>query len=79
MRFTPVMFAKARLAAFSEAGVPEAAPASHAYSASTAYSGATAMIAPAVALPEPNADGSDGRGPVVQRSTRFLRCTTESY
>jgi putative transposase len=41
--------------------------------------GGSAVIAPAVALPEPNADGSDGRGPVVQQCIRFLRCTTESY
>jgi putative transposase len=41
--------------------------------------GGSAVIAPAVALPESNADGSDGRGPVVQQCTRFLRYTTESY
>jgi len=41
--------------------------------------GGSAVIAPAVALPESNADGSNGRGPVVQQCTRFLRCTTESY
>ncbi len=41
--------------------------------------GGSAVIAPAVALPESNADGSDGRGPAVQKCTRFLRCTTESY
>ncbi|MCD2200498.1 transposase [Halobacterium sp. KA-4] len=41
--------------------------------------GGSAAIAPAVALHEPNADGSDGRGPAVQQCTRFLRCTTESY
>jgi IS605 OrfB family transposase len=41
--------------------------------------GGSAVIAPAVALPESNADGSDGRGPAVQQCTRFLRCTTESY
>ncbi len=41
--------------------------------------GGSAVIAPAVALPESNADGSDGRGPGVQQCTRFLRCTTESY
>jgi predicted site-specific integrase-resolvase len=37
------------------------------------------LIAPAVALSESNADGSDERGPVVQQCTRFLRCNTESY
>ena len=41
--------------------------------------GGSAVIAPAVAVPKSNADGSDGRGPVVQQCTRFLRCTTESY
>jgi IS605 OrfB family transposase len=41
--------------------------------------GGSAVIAPAVAVPESNADSSDGRGPVVQQCTRFLRCTTESY
>ncbi|PSQ41791.1 transposase [Halobacteriales archaeon SW_5_68_122] len=41
--------------------------------------GGSAVIAPAVAVPESNADGSDGRGPVVQQCTRFLRHTTESY
>jgi putative transposase len=41
--------------------------------------GGSAVIAPAVALPESNADSSDGRGPTVQQCTRFLRCTTESY
>ena len=41
--------------------------------------GGSAVIAPAVAVPESNADGSDGRGPAVQQCTRFLRCTTESY
>ena len=41
--------------------------------------GGSAVIAPAVALPESNADGSDGRGPAVQQCTRFLRCTTENY
>ncbi|MBX0305727.1 zinc ribbon domain-containing protein [Haloarcula salinisoli] len=41
--------------------------------------GGSAVIAPAVALPESNADGSDGRGPVVQQCTQFLRCTTENY
>lgn len=40
--------------------------------------GGSAVIAPAVALPESNADGSDGRGPAVQQCTQFLRCTTES-
>jgi len=40
--------------------------------------GGSAVIAPAVALPESNADGSNGRGPAVQQCTRFLRCTTES-
>ena len=47
--------------------------------ASATAGGGSAMIAPAVALPEPNADGSDGRGPVVQQCTCFLRRTTESY
>ena len=41
--------------------------------------GGSAVIAPAVAVPESNADGSDGRGPAVQQCTRFIRCTTESY
>ncbi|SEP31255.1 transposase, IS605 OrfB family, central region [Halorientalis persicus] len=41
--------------------------------------GGSAVIAPAVALPESNADGSNGRGPAVQQCTRFLLCTTESY
>ncbi|MFT4921126.1 MAG: putative transposase, partial [Haloarculaceae archaeon] len=41
--------------------------------------GGSAVIAPAVAVPESNADGSDGRGPAVQQCTRFNRCTTESY
>ncbi|ERH08960.1 MAG: hypothetical protein J07HX64_00712 [halophilic archaeon J07HX64] len=41
--------------------------------------GGSAVIAPAVAVPESNADGSDGRGPAVQQCTCFLRCTTESY
>jgi IS605 OrfB family transposase len=41
--------------------------------------GGSAVIAPAVAVSESNADGSDGRGPVVQQWTRFLRCATESY
>ncbi|MFB6254399.1 MAG: hypothetical protein ABEI06_07310 [Halobacteriaceae archaeon] len=41
--------------------------------------GGSAVIAPAVALPESNADGSNGRGPAVQQCTRFLRCTTKSY
>ncbi len=41
--------------------------------------GGSAVIAPAVALPESNTDGSNGRGPVVQRCARFLRCATESY
>jgi len=40
--------------------------------------GGSAVIAPAVAVSESNADGSDGRGPVVQQCSRFLRCTTES-
>ncbi len=44
----------------------------------TAGSG-SAVIAPAVALSESNADGRDGRGPAIQQCTRFLRCTTESY
>ncbi len=41
--------------------------------------GGSAVIGPAVALPESNADGSDGRGPAVEQCTHFLRCTTESY
>lgn len=41
--------------------------------------GGSAVIAPAVVLPESNVNGSDGRGPVVQQCTQFLRCTTESY
>ena len=41
--------------------------------------GGSAVITPAVAVPESNADGSDGRGPAVQQCTRFIRCTTESY
>ena len=41
--------------------------------------GGSAVIAPAIAVPESNADSSDGRGPVVQQCTRFLRRTTESY
>jgi putative transposase len=41
--------------------------------------GGSAVIAPAVALPEPTNGGSDGRGPAVQQCTQFLRCTTESY
>ncbi|WP_197528276.1 hypothetical protein [Haloquadratum walsbyi] len=44
-----------------------------------AAGGGSAVIAPAVAVPKSNADGSDGRGPVVQQCTRLLRCTTESY
>lgn len=41
--------------------------------------GGSAVIAPAVALPESKNTGSDGRGPVVQQCSRFLRCTTENY
>ncbi|MEF8783949.1 MAG: transposase [Haloarculaceae archaeon] len=41
--------------------------------------GGSAVIAPAVALPESKNGGSDGRGPAVQQCTQFLRCTTESY
>ncbi|MEF8782788.1 MAG: hypothetical protein V5A39_07290 [Haloarculaceae archaeon] len=41
--------------------------------------GGSTVIAPAVALPESNADSSDGRGPAVQRCIQFRRCTTESY
>jgi len=41
--------------------------------------GGSAVIAPAVSLPESNADGNNGRGPAVQQCTRFLRCTTENY
>lgn len=41
--------------------------------------GGSAVIAPAVALPESNAASSDGRGPADQQCSQFLRCTTESY
>jgi putative transposase len=41
--------------------------------------GGSAVIAPAVALPESKTDGSDGHGPAVQQCTQFHRCTTESY
>jgi putative transposase len=41
--------------------------------------GGSAVIAPAVTLPESNTDGSDGRGPTVQQCTQFQRVTTESY
>ena len=41
--------------------------------------GGSAVIAPAVSLPESNADSSDGRGPAVQQCTQFLPCTTENY
>ena len=41
--------------------------------------GGSAVIAPAVAVPESNTDSSDGRGPAVQQCTRFVRRTTESY
>ena len=41
--------------------------------------GGSAVIAPAVVVPESNADSGDGGGPVVQQCTRFLRYTTESY
>ena len=41
--------------------------------------GGSAVIAPAVAVPESNTDGSDGRGPAAQQCTRFVRCATESY
>jgi putative transposase len=41
--------------------------------------GGSAVIAPAVAVPESKNSGSDGRGPAVQQCTQFLRCTTESY
>ena len=40
--------------------------------------GGSAVIAPAVAVPKSNADSRDGRGPVVQQCTRFVRRTTES-
>lgn len=41
--------------------------------------GGSAVIAPAVALPEAKTGGSDGRGPAVQQCTQFLRCATENY
>jgi putative transposase len=41
--------------------------------------GGSAVIAPAVTLPESNAAGSDGRGPTVHQCHRFQRVTTESY
>lgn len=41
--------------------------------------GGSAVIAPAVALPESKLDGSDGRGPAGQQCTQFQRCTAESY
>jgi len=41
--------------------------------------GGSAVIAPAVALPESKKDGSDGRGPAIQQCTCFLRCAAESY
>ena len=41
--------------------------------------GGSAVIAPAVAVSESNPTGSDGRGPVVQQCTQFVRCATESY
>ena len=41
--------------------------------------GGSAVMAPAVAVPESSGDGSDGHGPAVHQCTRFLRCTTESY
>ncbi len=47
--------------------------------AGTTVGGGSANVAPAVALPESNADGSDGRGPTAHQCTCFKRCTTESY
>jgi IS605 OrfB family transposase len=47
--------------------------------ARTTAGGGSAVIAPAVSLPESNADGNNGRGPAVQQCTRFLRCATENY
>ncbi|MCQ4334420.1 transposase [Natronomonas sp. F2-12] len=41
--------------------------------------GGSAVIAPAVAVSESNPTGSDGRGPVVQQCTQFVRYATESY
>ncbi|WP_197528281.1 hypothetical protein [Haloquadratum walsbyi] len=43
--------------------------------------GGSAVIAPAVAVPESKTDGSSGCRPVVQQCPRFcfLRCATESY
>lgn len=41
--------------------------------------GGSAHVAPAVTLPESNADGSDGRGPTVHQCTHFQRVATESY
>ena len=41
--------------------------------------GGSAVIVPAVAVTESNANSSDGRCPAVQQRTQFLRCTTESY
>jgi len=39
--------------------------------------GGSACVAPAVALPESNADGGDGCGPVTHQYTRFKRVTAE--
>lgn len=47
--------------------------------ARTTVGGGSTVIAPAVAVPESNVDGSDGCGPTVYRCTRFHRYTTESY
>jgi len=41
--------------------------------------GGSAVIAPAVTLPESKNDSSDGRGPAVQQCSQFRRCTTENY
>ena len=43
--------------------------------------GGSAVIAPAVALPEPDADGSGGRGPAAQRCTSCepRRCLDKRY
>jgi putative transposase len=41
--------------------------------------GGSAHVAPAVTLPESNADGSDGRGPTVHQCTQFQRVVAESY
>jgi hypothetical protein len=40
--------------------------------------GGSAVIAPAVALSQSNADGSGGRGPVAHQYSCLRRCNTES-